>query len=383
MTRTIDAAVLRAFQARLSRRIHLLELQFSGGTVYFTTGVADVEWNGHTWVAIGGALAIGAVQETHDPDAQATELQLGGVDQSVIAVILSELSRGRQVNIWRAQRALADNLVPFSEDLTQWLLVNAPGVTTGVDDPLGGTRACTLTDSSATLVEDAFATVAYARDGVKELAVWLRQRGAGPGAIAQIELYDVTASAPVGWARLQFTNGIPVVTGMSASTTVLELTAAPADYYRLRFRTTGLLAAHTNRIGIVPAVTAADTAALDVFGAQVTDGGPAVHYQPTLGAAVHQLDVLGTPLLLFTGYLQEGFKLSESRPEDPQQPGTATITARIVSRVAGLHQVRGIRTNPTSHQMYYAGDTFFQHTAGLMYQPIYFGQKAPQGSRTD
>jgi hypothetical protein len=91
-----------AVAAATAEFVHLVELEFSTGTVRLTTGAQDVDWAGETWQAVGGALDIGGVEETGDGKGQGVDVRLSGVDQSILAVLLSAQYRGRPVHIYRA-----------------------------------------------------------------------------------------------------------------------------------------------------------------------------------------------------------------------------------------------------------------------------------------
>ncbi len=68
--------------------------------------------------------------------------------------------------------------------------------------------------------------------------------------------------------------------------------------------------------------------------------------------------IIADPLVLFTGYMNAPWEVSE----DPDGRW-AKVSTEIVSPLAVFNQVRGIVADPTSHQRYFAGDTFFTHIA--------------------
>jgi hypothetical protein len=58
-----------------------------------------------TWVAIGAGgsnLTVGTAIETSDSLAQSLQLNLDGVDQSIIAILGNNFFRGQPIDIWRA-----------------------------------------------------------------------------------------------------------------------------------------------------------------------------------------------------------------------------------------------------------------------------------------
>lgn len=99
---TMTYDFLAAITAESAEFVHLLEMEFSGGTVRFCTGVQDLLWNAFTWDAVGGLLQFGGVEETTDAKAQGVDIKLSGVDQTVAALLLTNQYRGRAVKIYRA-----------------------------------------------------------------------------------------------------------------------------------------------------------------------------------------------------------------------------------------------------------------------------------------
>jgi hypothetical protein len=67
--------------------------------------------------------------------------------------------------------------------------------------------------------------------------------------------------------------------------------------------------------------------------------------------------IIADPLVLFTGYLNTPWEVTE----DPDNRW-CKVTTELVSPLAVFNQVRGIRADLISHQAHFAGDTFFAHT---------------------
>lgn len=119
MSRTITAAALAAIQAQRAEIIHLLSLAFSGGTVRFTSGSHNVEWNGVTWSASGSAMSFESVAETPDPSGQRLRITLDGVQLGAITALLAENYVGRLGILRRAYlntsgAIIADPIVLFT-----------------------------------------------------------------------------------------------------------------------------------------------------------------------------------------------------------------------------------------------------------------------------
>jgi hypothetical protein len=92
---------------------YLMELVFLDGAaeviVRLTTAAepvttdADGDGSAETYDAAGQLLEWGGESETSDRRGQGTRIQLGGVDQSIIADLMAYEFRGQRVRIWRAE----------------------------------------------------------------------------------------------------------------------------------------------------------------------------------------------------------------------------------------------------------------------------------------
>lgn len=111
MTRTLTAGMQTAVAAQTGTIIYLFQIESDAGTTRFTTAPVDIAWDSQTWSGIGGTLAFPGVEETADPSGQGVELTLSGVDQTIIAVILNNQVRGREVRIWLAHLSDAGAVV--------------------------------------------------------------------------------------------------------------------------------------------------------------------------------------------------------------------------------------------------------------------------------
>lgn len=111
MGRTVTAASLAALQAQRAEILHLLELNFSGGTVRFTSGFHNVSWNSQTWSAAGSAMSFEAVTETPDPSGQRLRLTLDGVALTAITALLAENYIGRIGTLRRAYLNAAGEII--------------------------------------------------------------------------------------------------------------------------------------------------------------------------------------------------------------------------------------------------------------------------------
>ena len=99
MARSLTTGMNTAVAAETSAIVHLISITSSASApndvVELTTAPYDMSWDSKTWTGIGGALSFDAITESPDRKAQGVRLTLGGVDQSIIALLMSYHMRGR------------------------------------------------------------------------------------------------------------------------------------------------------------------------------------------------------------------------------------------------------------------------------------------------
>ncbi len=100
MARDMTSAMQTAIGAERGTLAHLFEINSSGGTLRLATTPNDVSWDSYTWQGIGGVMTFDVVVEQDDLSGQGTTLTLSGVDQTVIAVLLSNHLRGREAVVY-------------------------------------------------------------------------------------------------------------------------------------------------------------------------------------------------------------------------------------------------------------------------------------------
>ena len=122
MTRTIAAGMLTAIQSQSSEILHLIELQFSGGTTRITTASRDITFQSNVFTAVGGLLGIENVSESADQKGEGARLVLSGVDVSIISAILSQNYIGRLCNIWLVHLDAAGQIVANPIQFSPWLM---------------------------------------------------------------------------------------------------------------------------------------------------------------------------------------------------------------------------------------------------------------------
>lgn len=91
---------------------YAVELFFDGGTMRLWTGVGDKVINGNTYTGTGSLLGISGLEENDDLSSPGVNINLSGVDSSIVSVALSEPYQNRECKIHVGSGA--DTLEVFS-----------------------------------------------------------------------------------------------------------------------------------------------------------------------------------------------------------------------------------------------------------------------------
>lgn len=143
--RGFSAGVLAQANATQNAPFHLFEAYFDSGTAYATDAARDVVWGGHTYLANGQFLGFDGVAEAADLQVTEAHVQLSGVDQTWVALVLAENYIDRRIVIYKA----------FLDPATDALVVDPGAIFDGrmdsptiEEDPDSGKCTVTLTATS-------------------------------------------------------------------------------------------------------------------------------------------------------------------------------------------------------------------------------------------
>lgn len=138
MSRTITAGVLTELGAGSSWPIHLVDVTVGSTIYYLTDAHRGITWGGHSYLAVGHLLGFSDIEEHVDIQVSSLTLNLSGVDQTWIALVLDNDFVDRPVSIYKAVLDYDGNLVadPF---LVFGGAINHAGI---AEDPDDGT--CTV-----------------------------------------------------------------------------------------------------------------------------------------------------------------------------------------------------------------------------------------------
>lgn len=81
--------------------IALVEMDFDGGTVYFTDAPHDVTYAGNSYLSLFGVGSVSEITET-DTEVKGMQFSISGVSQAAIAMVLTERIQGRPVKFMLA-----------------------------------------------------------------------------------------------------------------------------------------------------------------------------------------------------------------------------------------------------------------------------------------
>lgn len=97
--RDISIEAISALEADAIAIIILVRLDYESGVVAINSTDYHITYNGETYYGLGSIASIGTVKETVDQQANTINLQLTGIDRTLIAQSLNESYQGRDAKI--------------------------------------------------------------------------------------------------------------------------------------------------------------------------------------------------------------------------------------------------------------------------------------------
>lgn len=365
--------------------VAFLEFAFGNGTVRITTAPVDISWNGFTWEAVGGHLRVAPVVETPGDDrSQGVQLELGGVDQSLMSILLQRQYQGRHVRAWLGHINMGANSILRSRSLSlsPWATSQA-SISADADRGDDDRPVDKVVEAATTNIHRVSQAWTIPAGKVCYIACKLRQlertrarlvlrNGSGNDAGARINLATNAVTAVTAGAGSVIDGGAERLAGggallwsyvqvdgsSTAVTLALELEDAAGNVSYAGDGSSGLLAWDLHALPVqahLPYVETADVARAD-------------------GA------VADSPYECFSGYMNGGVEIEQTIEEDV---ASCEIRLRAVSRTAELTNRRGIKTNLASHQAFFPGDRFFEFVPALANRTLTWGtQRVKVGPST-
>lgn len=115
MTRIVTAANQTAADGRQQSFGDLVDLNFTSGHQYVTNRAHNVEFGGHTYLAVGYLGNVEVIREDIEKRPQAVRLSISGVDSSLLSLAITDDYAGRNASIYSAWFDENDQLVGTPE----------------------------------------------------------------------------------------------------------------------------------------------------------------------------------------------------------------------------------------------------------------------------
>jgi hypothetical protein len=119
MDRSASASVLTELAADSNHPIHLLEIVFDSTTIRLSDAPRPIEWSGNEYQGMGHFLGFSDIEETAELQVTSVTGSLSGVDQTYVALFLTETYLDRTVNLYKAflntsESVITDPILIFS-----------------------------------------------------------------------------------------------------------------------------------------------------------------------------------------------------------------------------------------------------------------------------
>ncbi len=101
MPRTVDSATQTALESGAFRMCHLLQIDFTQ-SLFITDSDYPVNYDGETYLPAGHLLRISNTSETQDLRVGSMSIELSGVNQQYVAILLNQNYINRKVQIYLA-----------------------------------------------------------------------------------------------------------------------------------------------------------------------------------------------------------------------------------------------------------------------------------------
>lgn len=102
MARDLTAGFITEIDSEVLRPALLVSAEFDSGDVNAWTGVGDLTYNSKTYTGLGDFLAISAIQETQNLQANGLQFTLTGINSSLVSLALTEDYQWRPIELYMA-----------------------------------------------------------------------------------------------------------------------------------------------------------------------------------------------------------------------------------------------------------------------------------------
>ena len=99
--RGASVAVKAEWAATANAPAHLIELRLDSATVYVTDSYRTIVWDGNTYLALGHMIGFAGLVESAEVRVADVSVQLSGVDQTMVALVLDNDYLDRRLLIYQ------------------------------------------------------------------------------------------------------------------------------------------------------------------------------------------------------------------------------------------------------------------------------------------
>lgn len=100
MTRALTAGFITEATAKSNSPVFFFEAVFESLTLRLWNGIGDLSWSGQTWLGNGWFDGFSGAEESNDFARNGMEVQLSGLPETLIALILSGSKQGSSGKLW-------------------------------------------------------------------------------------------------------------------------------------------------------------------------------------------------------------------------------------------------------------------------------------------
>lgn len=173
------------------------------------------------------------------------------------------------------------NLIQWSEDVTQssWAVsANITRTASPYSSPIFNDSY--VVDLTVAASSFGISTPVTLTSGTATVSVYLK---AGTASITDLNLYDATAVVNRHAVRVTWSAGVPTLSTIVGSGTLLPVVNVGNGWYRIGFTVNGVVATNSNSLFIYPAGIPSATGSVSIWGAQVQNGSTLGDYLSTQG----------------------------------------------------------------------------------------------------
>jgi hypothetical protein len=129
--------------SRITRAL-LVEMLLETSNVYVHDGIGPLTWNDKTWLGVGDLGAISGISGGVDLDASDMSMMLGGVPSDYREEVLTELARGKRVNVYQGIINAATGQWSYDPELVYAGFIDAPDIAEEISENLAAHLTITV-----------------------------------------------------------------------------------------------------------------------------------------------------------------------------------------------------------------------------------------------